>query len=361
MRAAEIPEESVRVELIEDPAAFAGLETPWRALDELPGVHPFQQFGWLSAWLNTLGSASDSRLRVATLWRGERLAAVLPLCIRRHRGVRILEWMGARVADYCDALVDPRLDDKTAFSTLWQAIDRRGGFDLARFNHVREDAHVFSALEDHHPWTETLEHAGGVPIQWSSGEQWLQRQSASMRDRVKYNARRMLKAGYDVQLWQPAEPYAPIIDVLVAQKRPWLAARGLSSMICEPAGVHFLHAAVAESSKRGELHLSVVRKNDHIAACDLAFVRNGVIYSYLGSFDPDFAKYSFGRVLMDRLVMWACDNGMRRYDLLLGAYGYKGEYGCTLEPVRTQVIARSLLGRAALAVYRLKSARAREA
>jgi len=366
MSAAEMSEERLSVKIIEDAAAFAGLETPWRALDELPGVHPFQQFGWVSAWLNTLGSACERELRVATLWRGERLAAVLPLCVRRYRGVRILEWMGARVADYCDALVDPRLalvdprlDDKTALSTLWQALERQGGFDLARFNHVREDAHVFSALEERRPWTETLEHAGGVPIRWSSGEQWLQEQSASMRDRVKYNARRMAKAGYDVHVWEPPDAYAPIIDALVAQKRPWLAARGLSSMICEPEGVQFLHAAVAESARRGELHLSVVRNSDRIAACDLAFVRNGVIYSYLGSFDPDLAKYSFGRVLMDRLVMWACDNGMRRYDLLLGAYGYKSEYGCALEPVRTQVIARSLIGRAALALYRRRSERAR--
>jgi CelD/BcsL family acetyltransferase involved in cellulose biosynthesis len=327
MRAAESSGERLRVEIIEDTVAFAGLETPWRALDELPGVHPFKQFAWVSAWVNTLGAAGGSRLRVATLWRGARLTAVMPLCVRRYRGVRI----------------------------LWQAIERRGGFDLARFNHVREDAHVFGALEDLHPWTETLEHAGGVPIRWSSGEQWLQDQSASMRDRVKYNARRMAKAGYDVRVWQPPEPYAPIVDVLVAQKRPWLAARGLSSMICEPEGVQFLHAAVAESARRGELHLSVVQKSDHIAACDLAFVRNGVIYSYLGSFDPALAKYSYGRVLMDRLVMWACDNGMRRYDLLLGAYGYKSEYGCTLEPVRTQVIARSLVGRAALALYRRRS------
>jgi CelD/BcsL family acetyltransferase involved in cellulose biosynthesis len=360
MSAAETSEERISVEIIEDRAAFAGLEAPWRALDELPGVHPFQQFGWVSAWLNTLGSVRAGELRVGALWRGERLAAVLPLCVRRYRGVRILEWMGARVADYCDALVDPRLDDKTALSTLWQAIHRRGGFDLARFNHVREDAHIFSTLEDRRPWTETLEHAGGVPIRWSTGEQWLQQQSASMRDRVKYNARRMAKAGYEVHVWQPPNPYAPIIDVLVAQKRPWLAARGLSSMICEPEGVQFLHAAVDESAKRGELHLSVVRKDGHIAACDLAFVRNGVIYSYLGSFDPDLAKYSYGRVLMDRLVMWACDNGMRRYDLLLGAYGYKSEYGCTLEPVRTQVIARTLIGRAALALYRRRSERARD-
>jgi len=49
--------------------------------------------------------------------------------------------------------------------------------------------------------------------------------------------------------------------------------------------------------------------------------------------------------------MWACDNGMRRLDLLLGAYDYKTEYQCTLEPVRTLVIPRGPIGRAALFFY----------
>jgi CelD/BcsL family acetyltransferase involved in cellulose biosynthesis len=84
----------------------------------------------------------------------------------------------------------------------------------------------------------------------------------------------------------------------------------------------------------------------------LAFVRNGIIYSYIASFDGEFAKYSFGRVLTDRLLMWACDSGLRRLDLLLGAYDYKTEYNCTLEPVRTLVLARGLIGRAAVAIYR---------
>jgi CelD/BcsL family acetyltransferase involved in cellulose biosynthesis len=104
----------------------------------------------------------------------------------------------------------------------------------------------------------------------------------------------------------------------------------------------------------------VVKRGDHTAACDLAFVREGVIYSYIASFDPEFAKFSFGRVLTDCLLMWACDCGFKRLDLLLGAYDYKTEYNCTLEPVRTLVFSRGLLGRAALALYRRRATRPKE-
>lgn len=344
--------ERLAVRIVEDRTDFDGLEAAWRALDALPGVHPFQQFGWLAAWLHTLGAVTRCRLQIATMWRGDQLVAALPLSVRRYKGIRLLEWIGAGVSDYCDALVHPSLDAQAALPALWQALNRRGGFDVARLSHVREDAHMFGVLQNLHPWTETREDAGGVPIVWSRGEEWLRQQSSGMRDRVKYNARRMAKAGFEVSVCEPAESCAHVIDVLVAQKRPWLAARGLSSMINEPAGVEFLQAIAAASAARGELHLSTVQKHGRIAACDLAFVRNGIIYSYIASFDAEFAKYSFGRVLTDRLLMWACDSGLRRLDLLLGAYDYKTEYNCTLEPVRTQVLARGLIGRAAVAIYR---------
>ena len=340
------------VRIVENRTDFEGLAPAWGALDALPGVHPFQQFGWVAAWVRTLGAEAGSRLQIATMWRDDELVAALPLRIRRYKGIRILEWIGAGVSDYCDALVHPSLDTRAALLTLWQAVNRRGGFDVARLSHVREDAHMFGVLEDLGPWTETREDAGGVPITWGNGEEWLRQQAAGMRDRVKYNSRRMAKAGFEVSVCEPAESCAHIIDILVAQKRPWLAARGLSSMINKPTGVEFLHAIAAASAARGELHLSTVQKQGRIAACDLAFVRNGIIYSYIASFDAEFAKYSFGRVLTDRLLMWACDSGLRRLDLLLGAYDYKTEYNCTLEPVRTLVLARGLLGRAAVAIYR---------
>jgi CelD/BcsL family acetyltransferase involved in cellulose biosynthesis len=351
----------LEVRIIEQPDEFDALEAPWGSLDARQSVRPFQQFAWAAAWVRTIGTAGGWRLKVASLWQDGRLMAVLPLCTRRYKGLRLLEWIGARVTDYCDAIADPGLNQESALHTLWESIRRSGGFDVARLSHVRTDSKLFDVLGAFDPWTETLEDAGGVPIAWSSGAEWLQAQSAGMRDRVKYNTRRMHKAGFDVQICDNVQSCRRIIDTLVTQKRPWLAARGLSSFIDKPGGVEFLQIAVAASAKRGELHLSTVEKDGRIAACDLAFVRDGVIYSYIASFDPEYHKYSFGRVLTDYLLMWACDNGMRRLDLLLGAYDYKTEYNCTLEPVRTLVMPRGVIGLAAVFLYRRKAARSSEA
>ncbi|HEX4241926.1 MAG TPA: GNAT family N-acetyltransferase [Steroidobacteraceae bacterium] len=348
---------SVRLRIVADRAGFDALEGPWRALDASPRVKPFQQYGWIAAWVRTIGSAAGVRLKVVTLWEGDRLIAALPLCVRRYKGLRMLEWAAARVSDYCDAVVDPAVDGDAALRALWNGARAGGGFDVARFSHLRTDGLMFPVMSALEPWTETYEDAGGVSIVWPNGQEWLQGQSAGLRDRVKYNARRMAKAGFGVRLCDSAEKRTRIIDTLITQKRPWLAERGLKSFIDEPGGVEFLQATVAESWARGELHLSTVEKAERIAACDLAFVRDGVIYSYMASFDPEYRKYSFGRVLTDCLFMWACDSGLSRLDLLLGAYDYKTEYNCTLEPVRTLVLPRGLIGSAAVLLYRRQASR----
>ncbi len=343
------------IRIIENRQGFDALRGPWSALDAQPGVRPFQEFGWSAAWVHTIGAAGGWDLRVGTAWRADRLIAVLPLCVRRYKGVRMLEWIGARVTDYCDAVVDSMIDPDHVLPLLWKTIARRGGFDVARLNHVRTDAKVFRTLSSLNPWTETFEQAGGVPIKWSTGMQWLEQQSAGMRDRVKYNARRMARSGFEARQQTPQEPCAPILEVLIAQKRSWLAARGLTTFLDEPGGVEFLVSAVEAAASRGELHLTSVQARDgRIAAVDLTFVREGTAYSYLASFDPDLAKYSFGRILTDNLLMWLCDSGWKRLDLLLGAYDYKNEYGCDLEPVRTLVIPRGIVGYAAVSLYRRK-------
>src|SRR5579885_1140573 len=98
------------LQIIEDRAAFAALAAAWRALEAHRQVRPFQQHGWIAAWSGTLGARPQVRLKVATLWQGERLVGALPLCVRRFKGLRLLEWIASRVSDYCDALVDPGVD-----------------------------------------------------------------------------------------------------------------------------------------------------------------------------------------------------------------------------------------------------------
>jgi CelD/BcsL family acetyltransferase involved in cellulose biosynthesis len=343
------------IKIIKTAAEFAALEEPWKALAAQPAVRPFQEFGWNAAWASTLGTTSGRQLHVATLWQSSKLLAVLPMTVRRFNGVRILEWLGAKASDYCDGLVDAGIDGDAALSTLWDGVARLGGFDVARFGQVRTDAHVYNVLNPMSPWIETREESCGIDIGWPDGETWLNQLEKKNREATRYGMRRMAKLGFETYIWQPGEPYEPVLEAVIAQKRAWLLERNFSGFLVEPQGVEFLHAAVRELAAAGSLHLSAVRSSDRIAACHLGFMREGILYYYMPTYDPEYAKYSFGNLLRDALIMWACDRGLRRFDMLLGVHDYKTRYQVTSEDVRTLVVPRGMLGRAAVSFYRFSS------
>jgi CelD/BcsL family acetyltransferase involved in cellulose biosynthesis len=343
----------VIVKIVNDPEAFAALEAPWRALSVAAVARPFQEFGWAAAWMDTIGGTSGRQPRIITAWDHEMLIGVLPLVARRVNGLRLLEWVGSKVTDYCDALVDPRVPSDQVVQQLWQALWWSGGFDVARFGQVRVDSAIHAFLRAQNPWVETMEESVGIPLACGSGSEWLRQQNAKAKNSISYGLRRLKKLGFSYTVWQAPDSYGAIIDALLEQKRAWYAARGRTGILAERHGADFLYKLVDAMAASGSLHLSAIRSNEAIAACHLGFLRDGVFYYYLPTYDARWSKYSPGTLLRNLLIMSACDSGVRRFDMLLGAHDYKSRYDVTAEPVRTLVVPRGLLGRAAVSCYRL--------
>jgi CelD/BcsL family acetyltransferase involved in cellulose biosynthesis len=111
-------------------------------------------------------------------------------------------------------------------------------------------------------------------------------------------------------------------------------------------------------SSRGLLHLSAVRSAERIVACHVGFVHGDTFYFYMPTYDAAFAKHGFGNSLREFLIMSACDEGLRKFDMLLGAAEYKLQYAAIEEPVHTLVVPRGIVGRAAVAYYRRAASRA---
>ena len=63
------------IEVITAPERLAALKHPWRALWERAGGELFQSHEWVNAWSQTATVGSDTRLRIAVAWHGDRLVA----------------------------------------------------------------------------------------------------------------------------------------------------------------------------------------------------------------------------------------------------------------------------------------------
>jgi CelD/BcsL family acetyltransferase involved in cellulose biosynthesis len=335
--------------IVEDVESLAALAEAWNGLQGAI-KHPFQELGWYSAWARTIGTTEGRRLKIMTLWDGNRLAAVWPLTLRRYKGIRLLEWVGARVTDYCDLLVHPQVDAAEASALMWRDLRRKVGFDILRLGQVRTDSVVGRLVEGLGHWVETHEAAFGIPLRWANGADWLASRSTKRRDNLRRQLRQMQKQGYELKIWRSPEP--AVLDAAIEQKRDWVRARGVRSFITEPQATEFLHAMSREMSASGCLHLSTIQSAERIVACHVGFVRGETLYYYMPTYEAAFAKQSFGNTLRESLIMWACDQGLKKFDLLLGSDDYKLQYDAVEEPVRTLVVPRGIIGHAAMMYYR---------
>ena len=276
------------------------------------------------------------------------------MTVTRFRGLRLLEWVGSGSMDYADAIVDPAVDAQAMLWAMWSALQRHGGFDLARFKRVRADAIVHDFLMRRGASLERDENAQGVNIRWLDGSSWFKAQSKHARDKSNLKTRALKKLGFEVHIWQPGEDYEPILHALLRQKREWLRAVGEDSIFATEQGGRFLSELAKQLAADGTLHLSSLRNGDHFAACHFGFAKDGVLYYYMPSYESELYKRSPGKMLLDSLLMLSCDLKFRRFDMLTGEHGYKRGYDTDPEGVRTLVVPRTLIGAVVLRVYLLQ-------
>ena len=347
----------MQIRIIRDRAELASLAPGWVAL----AAHgrPFQEFGWCQAWLNTIGSTGGRRPHIVAAWQDNQLMGILPLVARRYKGVRLLEWIGARATDYCDAIVADDVEVDVTLQAMWRHLCDAGGFDVWRMGQVRMDARVRPLLARLAPWIETREQAFSIPLRWTDTESWLKAQSPKSRARVRRGVRRMSELGLTLRVWKPGEALEPVLEQVIQQKQRWIAHRQADSFLIQPHGPQFLRELAGRLAQSGSLHLSCLQSGDGtIVATHFGFFRDGVFYYYLPTYDADYAAQRVGTLLLDSLVRWCCDQGASRFDMLLGAHQYKSSYGVEAEEVQTLVHGRGLLGKAAVKFYRATRRRA---
>jgi CelD/BcsL family acetyltransferase involved in cellulose biosynthesis len=227
-----------------------------------------------------------------------------------------------------------------------------GAFDIARLSHVRADAGIAELLQETAPWVATAEEDLFIPLPTGGSASWLSGLDKGLRSDIRQRTRRMEKLGFNFSICDSRASVDRALDAVIKQKQEWARSRGVWSFITASAGPAFLRQMAYNLSASGTLHLSVLHSGEQIAAAHLGFLREDRLYYYMPTFDRSLGNHGFGSVLQERLIMWACDNGVRRFDMLLGAEPYKARYQPSADSVRTYVLARTAFGSLALRAAR---------
>jgi CelD/BcsL family acetyltransferase involved in cellulose biosynthesis len=344
------------VERIDDAAIFESRRDEWNELLQASASDClFLTWEWLSAWWRHL--SEGRRLSLILVRSGEQLTAIAPFAVRarswnRLPAFRTLEFLGTGLAgsDYLDLIVR-RGEEGKALPVLAGCLAKE--HLVVELSHIRRSASFATDLAaqlEQRDWIRSESRINVCPFVTLSGHSW-QSYLASLGPSHPASFQRRLKAltkRFDVRLEQVRsddqrrEALALLADL---HTRRW-HGRGGSEAFSTPGLLAFYDEMSRLALERGWLRLFVLRLNGRPAAVLHGYRYGPTFYFYQSGFDPDFAKYSVGRVIVELTIKSAIEDGADEYDLLHGDEPYKYQWTSqSRELARLEVFPPSTRGR----------------
>ncbi len=316
--------------VVEDIAALA---EDWRALEDRALMTPYQAYGWVRPFAETVGAAERMAFRHAVLRdAGGAALAILPLVITRRSGIRFAEFIGGKHANYHMGIYDPAfaasLDAAGARLMLAEIGAAIGGLDAFIFvNQPTQWQGVPNPL---------AQLAGGpspsgaykLSLVPGDGEGSLRRSMSShAHKKLKNKRNRFVTYGPSeiVRARTPAE-IARVIDAFLRQKAARFAMMGIADPFAPPAVRRFLErGAQAEGDRPPVLELYSLDVAGQSVATYVGAVQAGRFSGMATSFamDSEVAKSSPGEILLVDLIRLKSREGITVFDLGVGEARYK--------------------------------------
>lgn len=313
-----------------DPTA---LEAEWRSLEASALVTPYQAYGWIRPFVETVGAADATEFRyVALRDAAGRTLAILPLALTRRNGVRFGEFIGGKHANYHMGLYAPdfaaALDAAAARALLVEIGTAIGALDGFIFvNQPRDWQGVPNPLAQLAAGP-SPSGAYKLALERRDCEGTLRRSMSShARKKLKNKRNRFASFGSSVLLKaETPEDIERVVDAFLNQKAARFASMGIPNPFAEPALRDFLRQG-ASRDRAGTPVLELYALNlDGRCVATYVGAEQGLRFSGMATsfeMDSELAKSSPGEILLVDLINLKCRAGIEVFDLGVGEARYK--------------------------------------
>jgi CelD/BcsL family acetyltransferase involved in cellulose biosynthesis len=282
----------------------------------------------------------------------------LPLGVEHKRfGVRCLGFLGSRIADHtAPVLVGPTgVFDQAIVSDILRDVASAGRCDVSDFRHLRSavDGHRNPLVGPECTVAGYQTHSVRIEGSWESfwAEKITRRHSADSRRQH----RRLAELGEPrFVVAATVEQALAITDAMLAQKSRRYRETGRDDPLRSEAYRDFYRSATRRYHGCGLIHVAALMLDDRVLATHWGAVWKGRLVSLMPSFEGgEWARYSPGRLLLEHLLEWSFEHGLREFDLTIGDEPYKSAFCNASDALYRRIKPHSALGWAYYAKARL--------
>lgn len=323
------------IRCITDEQAFDALGPAWERLHaSVPGASSYTAYVWMRAWWRAYGATyGNGRLCVLTAWRGDDLAAVLPLYeSRRARGgirLRCLRFLSTgedlheeSCPDYLDLLARPD-DAEPAAAAMRAEIDRLP-WDCLEWLDLA-DASILLREPFLPAGAETVASGSCAVADLTDGfEAYLGRLTLKHRGEVRKVLRDAEKAGAHFDICGPDQAESAFDDLCRLHQSRW-ESQGEAGVFAAPRFVAFHRELVREWLPSGRAMLARVSVGGETLVVLYGYVAGDVFYGYQSGVRvaADGPLKSPGTMAHALLMRELAARGITAYDFHRGSSFYK--------------------------------------
>lgn len=317
---------TVTVDICRDPCL---IEADWLRFQERAAGTFFQTYQWCIAWLETAGAAMGAHpLVVVGRDPAGEMLFLLPFCLRRRQGCRILEWMGGQQMTYGYGLYDRRFLRHAGswFATEgWSILAELPGVDAIDL------AEMPITWEDHaHPLTSWFSFAGpNSSYVLKLGQDYetvyaRKRSGETRRGNRKRDAKLLKAAKIETGLAEDRAHMHRLIEDMFKQQQTRLAESGIQ-IVFNDYEKAFVHRLVDLPDCMQPVLLPYYMTADgELEAVALGGLHGEGFWALISSLgSPRLRRYSPGDALLRRTIEACCARGLAFFDFSSGSFDYK--------------------------------------
>ena len=312
---------------------LAELRAQWSSLlDSSEGTSIFQCWEWANAWVNVYG-ASD--LLILAGFCRSRLVGLLPLYISRWpkagSSLRVLRLIAdlpddtgglgviaqnGKENDFCRASVAWLSEHHKA----WDAMELLQLPPSPANTALLALIHSLGWTRRTRPSVHSVIAMGALPLKTNSSSELVRARKKLGSREVRFE---MVQRGEDTD--------AALKEFFALHQRRW-AEKKIHGAFSSDLRKDFYRTITPVMLQTGFLELWRMLVDGRTVAMEFGLVRNETRYSLQSGFDPDYARFSVGKLLDAHILDRAKELRLSRYDLLQGDREYKARLGAS--PVR---------------------------
>lgn len=332
---------AVEVTLVQDAEALWTRRAEWNALVERSATQTvFQTLDWQRSWWRTLGR--DARLLVVLVEAAGEIVAIAPLMVQERRILgrdrRVVEFIGAEAADYCDFIVEPRRADLLPLM-LECLVAHRSCWDAMRLLNIAATSSLPALLPivfGPRGYATDVQPLAECPA-WIFGDAAADRRLPRKKKIREHHNRLRRQGSVSFRRYAPGAQMDAALEAFFEQHVERWAGSSTPSLFLDVRQRQFYRELARAMAADGRVLFSAVLLDGAPVSFHFGFEHARRIYWIKPAFDPAYARYSPGMLHIKYLLEYAMARNAAEIDFTVGEEAYKYRFA---NHVRVNCVAR---------------------